>query len=73
MSESERGHGHCFRCRCRKAMVDPTETRLRNGKMAVTGRCVTCGVRIFRLLRESDAAVLEAGESPVQEPSTREV
>lgn len=56
MSADESGHGHCFRCRARKPIDGATETRLRNGRMALTGTCVTCGGRIFRLLPERPAA-----------------
>ena len=62
MSRDETGQGHCFRCRSRKEIDGATQTRLRNGKMAVTGTCVTCGTRIFRLLREQREAS-SAGEA----------
>lgn len=46
----EEVRGHCFRCRARKTMLLPTESRLKNGRMAVSGACVTCGTAIFRLV-----------------------
>jgi hypothetical protein len=41
--------GYCFRCRMRKPMHAATETRMRNGKLAYTGTCVTCGTRMFKI------------------------
>ena len=41
---------YCFRCKVKKPMANATETRMKNGKMAVAGICVTCGTRMFKIL-----------------------
>lgn len=43
--------GHCFKCKAMKTIAAPTETRLRNGRPAVTGTCITCGTKIFKIIR----------------------
>jgi hypothetical protein len=40
------------KCKGRKEIVGAAETRLRNGKTAVTGTCITCGVKIFKIIRD---------------------
>jgi hypothetical protein len=30
-------------------MANGTETRTKNGKVAVTGSCVTCGTKMFKI------------------------
>lgn len=40
---------YCFKCKAKKEMKDPTETRMKNGKPAVTGTCVTCGTKMFKI------------------------
>jgi hypothetical protein len=41
--------GYCFKCKIKKEMANPTETRTKNGKIAVTGSCVTCGTKMFKI------------------------
>ncbi|MES2459937.1 MAG: DUF5679 domain-containing protein [Armatimonadota bacterium] len=41
--------GYCFKCKTKKEMANPTETRTKNGKVAVTGSCVTCGTKMFKI------------------------
>ena len=43
--------GYCMRCKARKLMADPVETRMKNGTPAVTGTCVTCGKKMFKIIR----------------------
>jgi hypothetical protein len=47
--------GYCFRCKTRKTIQDATETRMKNGRPVVTGICITCGTKIWKLLPTSDA------------------
>ena len=42
--------GYCMRCRAKKPMQDATETRTKNGMLAVMGTCVTCGTRMYKIL-----------------------
>ena len=41
--------GYCFRCRTKREMQNATETRMKNGKPAVTGTCATCGTKMFKI------------------------
>ncbi len=41
--------GYCFRCRAKREMQNATETRMKNGKPAVTGTCATCGTKMFKI------------------------
>jgi hypothetical protein len=50
----DRLEAYCFRCKTKKQMKTPTETRMKNGKMAVTGTCVTCGTKMFKILATPD-------------------
>ncbi len=40
---------YCVRCKAKKEMKDPTETKMKNGKPAVSGTCVTCGTKMFKI------------------------
>jgi RNase P subunit RPR2 len=40
---------YCVRCKAKKEMKDPVETKMKNGKPAVTGTCVTCGTKMFKI------------------------
>ena len=41
--------GYCFKCKAKKEMANGTETRTKNGKVAVTGSCITCGTKMFKI------------------------
>lgn len=40
---------YCFKCRTKTDTVEPQEVVLKNGRAAVTGRCVVCGTKKFRM------------------------
>jgi hypothetical protein len=42
--------GYCVKCKSKKAMKDPKETTLKNGRKAVKGKCTDCGTSMFRIL-----------------------
>jgi hypothetical protein len=48
--DPDRLEAYCFRCKAKKQIKDPTETRMKNGKMAVSGTCITCGTKMFKIL-----------------------
>jgi RNase P subunit RPR2 len=37
------------RCKAKKEMKNATETRMKNGKPAVSGTCATCGTKMFKI------------------------
>jgi RNase P subunit RPR2 len=41
--------GYCFRCRAKREMQNATETRMKNGRPAITGTCATCGTKMFKI------------------------
>ncbi|MDX1935228.1 MAG: DUF5679 domain-containing protein [Capsulimonadales bacterium] len=49
-AKNEEIEAYCFRCRMRKTMDGATETRMRNGKRAFSGTCITCGTRMFKIV-----------------------
>ena len=40
---------YCIKCRKKTAVSDPTESRLKNGRPAVRGRCSECGSTVVRM------------------------
>ena len=40
---------YCVRCKAKKEMKNATETRMKNGKPAVSGTCATCGTKMFKI------------------------
>ena len=38
-----------MKCKAKKEMANPTETKMKNGKPAFTGSCVTCGTKMFKI------------------------
>ncbi|GAB4463916.1 MAG: hypothetical protein OHK0029_33320 [Armatimonadaceae bacterium] len=55
---------YCFRCKTKKEMKDATESRMRNGKVCMTGTCVTCGTRLFKIMPTHPRP--EPAKDPVQ-------
>lgn len=58
---------YCFRCKCKKEMTNPTESRMRNGKACATGPCVTCGTKLFKIL--PSLATPDSTKHPKSTPS----
>lgn len=40
---------YCVKCRTKREMKSPKETKLKNGRPAVKGTCPTCGTNMFRI------------------------
>ncbi|MBT8251585.1 MAG: hypothetical protein KJO99_01960 [Nitrosopumilus sp.] len=40
---------YCVKCRAKRDIKDPKETKLKNGRPAVKGTCPTCGTNVFRI------------------------
>ena len=47
--DMETTEGYCFKCKGKRTITDPTETRTRNGRMAVYGTCATCGGKMYKI------------------------
>lgn len=42
--------GRCMKCKEQREMKDPKEVIMKNGLKAVTGTCVKCGTKMFKIL-----------------------
>jgi len=40
---------YCVKCK-KKVSVDATPVTLKNGRRAVTGKCSTCGTKVFKMV-----------------------
>ncbi|NWJ28249.1 hypothetical protein HX848_02465 [Marine Group I thaumarchaeote] len=40
---------YCVKCRAKRDIKDPEETKLKNGRPAVKGTCPKCGTKVFRI------------------------
>ena len=41
---------YCVKCREKKDMSEPEEVTMKNGKMAMQGKCPDCGTKLFRIM-----------------------
>lgn len=49
MDLSQMVKGYCVKCKKKRDMKNPTETKMKNGKPATKGTCPTCGTKMFRI------------------------
>ena len=42
--------GYCVKCKSKKEIVDALDETLKNGRMAIRGKCPTCGTVMFKIL-----------------------
>jgi RNase P subunit RPR2 len=40
---------YCLKCRTQRAMSDPQEVTMKNGKPATMGKCPVCGTKMYRI------------------------
>ncbi len=40
---------YCLKCRAKREMKNPQQTKMKNGKPATTGTCPTCGTKMYRI------------------------
>ena len=40
---------YCVKCRKKQEIMDPEETKLKNGRPAVKGKCPVCNTNVFRI------------------------
>jgi hypothetical protein len=48
--ESMAEKGFCVKCKKEQEMSNPQTVTLKNGRMAVKGKCPTCGTSMFKIL-----------------------
>ena len=39
-----------MKCKAQKEMADTEEIKMKNGRPAMTGKCVDCGTKMFKIL-----------------------
>jgi len=44
---------YCVKCRARTDTTDQTTITTKNNRLALTGKCVTCGTKKFRFLKKA--------------------
>ena len=42
--------GYCVKDRKKQEMKDPKEVEMKGGRLAMTGTCVHCGTKMFRIM-----------------------
>ena len=42
--------GYCVKCKKKKEMKDEQNVTLKNGRLAVKGKCPDCGTSMFKIL-----------------------
>ncbi len=40
---------YCLKCRAKREMKNPQQTKMKNGKPATTGICPNCGTKMYRI------------------------
>lgn len=40
---------YCVKCKTKRDITEPQDVTMKNGKKAVTGKCGTCGTKMFRI------------------------
>ena len=41
--------GYCLKCRDRRAMLDPEQTAMKNGRLAIRGKCPVCSATMIKI------------------------
>lgn len=61
--------GYCVKCKTRKEITDGVEETMKNGRLAIKGRCATCGTVMFKILGGKGTATPPAEPKlPAQNP-----
>jgi len=42
--------GRCMKCKATREIKDPVATEIKKGTWAVTGKCIKCGTKIFKIV-----------------------
>lgn len=43
--------GHCMKCKTKKEIQNEEKVTLKNGRLAVKGKCSDCGTGMYRILK----------------------
>ena len=46
----EKYEAYCFRCKTKKQVKDPEIKQMKTGMNAVSGTCVDCGCKLYKIL-----------------------
>ncbi|HAV61976.1 MAG TPA: hypothetical protein DCY13_06390 [Verrucomicrobiales bacterium] len=56
--------GYCVKCKTRKEITDGVEETMKNGRLAIKGRCATCGTVMFKILGSKGGSAAAAKAAP---------
>ena len=42
--------GYCMKCKDKRDFVSSTTVTMKNGRKALTGKCIVCGTKMFRII-----------------------
>jgi len=59
---------YCVKCKTRTSTNDVTTITTKNNRTALTGKCVTCGIKKFRFLKKNSEVTLQPNWQNSQEP-----
>ncbi|MCC6017464.1 MAG: DUF5679 domain-containing protein [archaeon YNP-LCB-003-016] len=40
---------YCVKCKAKRTMVNPEQVTLKNGRLAIRGKCPVCGTTLYRI------------------------
>ena len=46
--------GYCMKCKCKKVMVETTNVTMKNGRLAIRGKCSDCKTGMYKILGKGD-------------------
>ena len=56
--------GYCVKCKAKKEIADAFEETMKNGRIAIKGKCPTCGVVMFKILGGKSASKAPSATNP---------
>ena len=42
--------GYCMKCKAKREMVSTSKTKMKNGRMAMKGKCKKCGTGMYKIM-----------------------
>ena len=45
---------YCIKCKAKVEIKNPKDVTMKNGRPAVTGTCLKCGTKVFKIKAKSD-------------------
>ncbi len=64
VKEETHMEAYCFKCRGKREIEAPERVTLKNGNPAMTGRCPSCGTKVFRMVARGGSGPGKDSRSP---------